>query len=76
MTIQITFSGHATGDDTATQKPREAKLIEDMKRVVADFIGAGGEVYSATFSSQHHRSGSLVPAQSTEASAGQASLDF
>lgn len=59
MTIQISISGHANGDDEAAQKENEHQFIEHLRSVVRSFQEDGNEVYSATFSSQHHQTGDL-----------------
>jgi hypothetical protein len=60
MTVQVSISAHAVGEDSDTQKAGELVLLQEVRAAVKKFEDAGNEVYSATFSSQHHRSGVLT----------------
>lgn len=58
MSYQVSVSGHANGDDSATQKTKEAEVL----RVAKDFVTAlkaHGEVYTPNYTSQYHGSGNL-----------------
>jgi hypothetical protein len=62
MTIQVSMSLHANGDDSETQKVNEAAFVEELRAVVRKFADAGNEVYGAQASTQQHGMVNLVDA--------------
>lgn len=54
MTIQVSMSLHANGDDSEVQKTNEAAFVEKLRTVVREFAEGGNEVYGAQASTQQH----------------------
>lgn len=54
MTIQVSMSLHANGDDDEAQKANEKAFVEKLRTVVREFAEQGNEVYGAQASTQQH----------------------